>query len=120
MIDILINIPLDEIEDFDVFTSENDLKSVAEKKVGISFPDESKVKLIKKQLDTSDRSALKYKLIVSVSLDEKTETWLCRKYDFVRPSASLEYKAPSAKTTSRPVVVGSGPAGLFADKGQTF
>ena len=53
MIDILINIPLDEIEDFDVFTSENDLKSVAEKKVGISFPDESKVKLIKKQIRSS-------------------------------------------------------------------
>lgn len=114
MIDILINIPLDEIKDFDEFTSESNLKAAAEKKAGISFPDESKVKLIKKQLDTSDRSALKYKLIVSVSLDDKTETWLCRKYDFVRPSASLEYKAPSAKTPSRPVVVGSGPAGLFA------
>lgn len=114
MIDILINIPLDEIEDFDLLAQEETLRVAAEKKVGISFLDGSKAKLIKKQLDTSDRTALKYKLIVSVSLDEKTEKWLCRKYDFVRPSADLEYKVPNVKTVSRPIVIGSGPAGLFA------
>ncbi len=110
MIDILINIPLDEAERFE----EYDLRSAAQKKVGIPFPEESKVKLIKKQLDTSDRKAPKYKLIVSVSLDDKTEKWLCRKYDFVRPSADLEYKVPISKSKSRPIVIGSGPAGLFA------
>ena len=70
--------------------------------------------VIKRHLDTADKSDLRFIYTVGLDLSEETERRLGRfeKHFFVEPDVSLVIKRVSPK--SRPVVIGFGPAGLFA------
>lgn len=82
------------------------------------FPLESnevgEVRVLKQSLDLSDTHSPFYKLTVAFSLSEEREAGLLKYRNRVFPYSHPEYSAPIAHLDFRPVIVGSGPAGLFA------
>lgn len=57
---------------------------------------------------------LSKRLRIHVQLAEKAERILCRKDTRFQSVTSLEYQVPVSRLKERPVIIGSGPAGLFA------
>lgn len=102
MIGIEIKTPLDYGEDI--------IRAELEKKLGERYDGEYRI--LRRELDLSGKIAL-YKLRVGVILDPYTETRLCKK-NLARPCPSLTLKIQKSSLPSRPIVVGSGPCGLFA------
>ena len=72
------------------------------------------ITVIKRSLDLADKSAPQYKLSVGISLPEEREYGLLKMKKKVSLYDSLELQIPDATFSSRPIVVGSGPCGLFA------
>jgi len=102
MVGIEVKVPL-------VYCEEN-LREAASVKLGEEYS--GTVTVLRRELDTSAQKA-QYKLRVGVTLDPYTETRLCKK-GLARSCPSLELSFPQTNITSRPIVVGSGPCGLFA------
>lgn len=70
--------------------------------------------IVKRSLDASDKTRIHYKATVAVSLSAEREKGLLKMKKKV-----AEYEIPhltlqKSRLTSRPIVVGAGPAGLFA------
>ena len=82
------------------------------------FPLESceilEVRVVKQSLDLSDTYNPHYKLTVAFSLSAEREAGLLKYRNRVFSYTPPEYVAPVASLDFRPVVVGAGPAGLFA------
>lgn len=114
MIELLCTLPIERAEELKYFTDPSLFPSIVSEVLGRSVTAEEIIRLSRKLLDTSDRNALKYRISFILSLDTKTETYLTRKYSFVREAAGLEYRTGKSRLDYRPIVVGSGPAGLFA------
>ena len=70
--------------------------------------------IVRRTLNLSDKSDIHYKATVAVSLDGEREQGLLRMRKKVRPHEDLSFSVPECKLSTRPVVVGAGPAGLFA------
>ena len=71
------------------------------------------VTLLKRSTDTSKKPDLRYKITVGLTLDEDTERLLCGRKRF-EPADDLDLEIPPASPELRPVVIGFGPAGMFA------
>lgn len=65
-------------------------------------------------LPYSGGDTLPKRLRIHAQLTEKAEQILCRKETRFQPAEAFGYSAPASKLKERPVVIGSGPAGLFA------
>ena len=89
---------------------EEDIKKAIEEKLGKEYSGCST--LLRRELDTSENKA-KYKLRVGIVLDPYEEIRLCKK-NIAKTCPSLTLLFPQVKLSSRPIVVGSGPCGLFA------
>ncbi|MBQ8528581.1 MAG: FAD-dependent oxidoreductase, partial [Clostridia bacterium] len=72
------------------------------------------VTVVRRTLNLSDKSDIHYKATVALSLDYEREKGLLRMRKKVRPHEDLSFSVPECKLSTRPVVVGAGPAGLFA------
>ncbi len=70
--------------------------------------------LIKRTLDLSDIDIPKYKCTVAFCASPEREAGLLKMRNKVFPYDNEVFKAPSKALDFRPVVVGMGPAGLFA------
>ena len=114
MIEILCTLPIERAEELKFFTDPSLFPTLVSELLGRGIKEEEIIRLSRKQLDTSDRNALKYRVSFILSLDSRTELYLTRKYSFVREATELEYKIEKSRLGYRPIVVGSGPAGLFA------
>lgn len=88
----------------------NIIRQELEKKLGEPYAGEYRI--LRRELDISGTIAA-YKLRVGVSLDPYLEIRLCKK-ELAHTCPSLELVFPKAALSSRPIVVGSGPCGLFA------
>ena len=88
----------------DAITSHIPVESSELKNVGI----------IKRTLDTRDKSNLHYKMTVSLALDDEREAGLLKMKKKVSPLINESFHAPKSNLKTSPVVVGAGPCGLFA------
>ncbi|MDE6372742.1 MAG: hypothetical protein K2L61_04280, partial [Clostridia bacterium] len=97
---------------------DTDVKIGAAKALGVSVADIKDVEIIKKSIDSRDKNRIRYVLSVAVALD-------CEKRYLSRHPNAKHYAPPDRQIESilpkdiptpskRPVIVGLGPAGLFA------
>jgi uncharacterized FAD-dependent dehydrogenase len=102
MVGIDIRLPLS-------FEGELLRKAVSDK---LGEPYGGEIKLLRRELDLSGAAAA-YKIRAGVCLDPYLEARLCKK-GLARPCPALELSFPKKSLSQRPIVVGSGPCGLFA------
>lgn len=93
--------------------TEEDILAALAAKLPVPLPD-TKPKLLRLAVEGDAKSGLCYKASVGLSFDEYTEAKLQRRGKYALPVPDLSYVIPRAKREVRPVVVGSGPCGLFA------
>jgi uncharacterized FAD-dependent dehydrogenase len=72
------------------------------------------IEIVKRELDIKPSFEKRYKMTVAASFSQEREAGLLKMRKTVFPYEKPELKIPESNFPSRPVVVGSGPAGLFA------
>ena len=72
--------------------------------------------ILKKSLDARDKSDIKYVYSVAFKTEEKSEKYLIKKYKNISEYVATPYQAPKRNNDTEYdiVIVGMGPAGLFA------
>ena len=70
--------------------------------------------IVKRRLVAKDTSDIHYKMSVALSLSTEREEGLLKIRNKVRLYDGLHLDLPDSRLASRPLVVGAGPAGLFA------
>lgn len=71
-------------------------------------------RILKKSIDSRDKRNICYVYSIAVSLSEKQEKVLVKKYKNISFFKEVKYRIPHYDNTfKRPVVIGAGPAGLF-------
>ncbi len=93
---------------------EDDIKTQIAKALPVSKEELLEVGIVKRRLDTGDKSNICYKASVAFSLDSCREEGLLKIKKRVSRYESLVFEIPEKRLPEPPVVVGSGPAGLFA------
>ena len=91
-----------------------DVRSALRARLPLSEEEVRDFQIVKKRLSAADKTDIHYKMTVALALSEDRESGLLKIRNKVRPHDGLELELPEAKLGARPVVVGSGPAGLFA------
>ena len=94
--------------------TERDIKNAITRLLPVSLEEIREVRILRSSLDLSDKSNIVYKLSVGASFSDEREAGLLKMKKKVSPLAELELQIPVATLPCRPVVVGSGPCGLFA------
>jgi len=93
------------------------LPMIAEKiaeALGFSSSEIKEVVIRKRSLDLSDKANPVYKMTVAFSASEERERGLLKMKKRVCPDPVFDFHIPRRKLDYKPVVVGAGPAGLFA------
>ena len=72
------------------------------------------ITLLHSSLSLKDNKNPEYKMTVGITLSPEREAGLLKMRKKVSPAPELYFDVPSSKLTSRPVVVGAGPCGIFA------
>ena len=91
------------------------LKARAAKKLGVRTEEITELRLVKRSLDARKKDDIHYVCSLAVGLGEKEARLLAKnKSADVSPYREKEYPIPQVRSAERPVVVGFGPAGMFA------
>ena len=106
MIRVDIRVPLD-------YNGETIRNAVAES-LGVDLAADTELRLLRRAIMADDGNNIHYKLSVGVTLAENLEIRFCKKLGNVFPAPELTLSIPRNPLATRPVVVGSGPCGLFA------
>jgi len=101
-----------------VKANENELKKEAAAKLRIDVGEIKELSILKKSVDARKKPELflVYSVLVSV-LDEAKVLKKCQKINTISKYEKVEYVLPkvgSQRLNNRPVIIGAGPAGLFA------
>ena len=94
--------------------SNDDIFSALFERIPVSREDLLETRIVKKILNVSDKTNIHYDLTVALSLSPEREAGLLKMKKKVRPMDDLSFNIPNCKFNDRPIVVGAGPAGLFA------
>ncbi len=94
--------------------SSSDIVMAVREKLPISEDEIKNVEIIKKTLNIEDKKNFTYKLTLALSFEPEREMGLLKMRKKVSPYEEMKLEIPSSYLNSRPVVVGSGPAGIFA------
>ena len=94
------------------YTSD-DLKNAVISRLPIKKEELGDVKILKRTLRISEET-IEYKMTVALSLSEEREHGLLKIRNKVFPAEEFYFDVVKSKLPSRPIVVGSGPCGLFA------
>lgn len=105
MIEIKIFVPLEY--------TQMDIISEAENLLHMEISENIEMRITKRSLDNSDFNNLRYKMFVGFEFDEETEIRLCRRKKIVTKLENISFSVQQKSFENRPVIVGSGPAGLF-------
>ena len=105
-------IKTDVILSFD-YTTEEIISAITDK-LPIRKEEIRDIRILKRALNVSDKSRICYNATIAVALSEEREAGLLKMKKKVSPMQDLSFDIPSSKFTIRPIVVGAGPAGLFA------
>ena len=94
----------------------NDITAFIGKKLKTSQPDPSRLKIIKKSVDARHKDDIHF--VYTVAFASENENALLKKNSGnknISPYKEIPYSLPQrAKLSKRPVIVGFGPAGMFA------
>lgn len=93
------------------------LKNKVAKKLGIKEENFKSFKIIKESVDARKKDAIKFNYAVEVACDNEERILNKSKSSDIRPGGenyTPDFHEGTKKMNSRPVVVGMGPAGLFA------
>ncbi|MBO4220406.1 MAG: hypothetical protein J5933_05725 [Clostridia bacterium] len=113
MIEVICKIPCSEADEISLYDGSPDYAGLVERAIGIRPDGSCRISLLRKQMIFRDGSSV-CRLDLLLSLPEEKETFLCRKFDCVRKHIPYSYSVKRSSLDERPVVIGSGPAGLFA------
>lgn len=99
-----------------VLVGNNDLKSAIAKKLRININDINDIKIVKKSIDSRHKPNIYYVYEVDVNVNNENKLLNKIKNNDIFKTPIEEYKfnvTGTLKLNNRPVIVGSGPAGLF-------
>lgn len=89
------------------------LRDAVLKKCGIPEDQLISVQVVRRSVDARDKNAVRF--VLSLNLKVKNESLLLKKCRFLSPVQPVPAPAlPAARFSAPPLVVGAGPAGLFA------
>ena len=94
--------------------SEAKLKKLAAKELGVFEREIVSYKITKKSLDARKKNDIHWLYAVAVELKDEARALKRTKSKNVCPYEKFDYEIPRAKSEKRPVIVGFGPAGMFA------
>ena len=95
------------------YTAE-DVKSAIVSHIPVDRSEIWDFRIIKRTLDVKNKSDIHYKMTVAMELDAEREAGLLKMKKKVFSAEEYSFSSPKSSLASRPVVVGSGPAGLFS------
>ncbi len=93
--------------------SKSDIFCALEGRLPLSRDEISDIQIIRRSLNISDKSDIHYDMTVGLSLSAEREAGLLKMRKKVAALEGYEISLCPCKFSSRPVVVGAGPAGLF-------
>lgn len=92
--------------------TEDDIRKIIDKQYGC-FEEDAKIRIIKKSVDARKKDAIK--IVYTVDIESpKFDYKRVSKLTYIDKKAVYRLKGYIAPLTKRPVVIGAGPAGLFA------
>ena len=91
-----------------------DIKRATLSHIPISADEFKDATILKRSLDLKDKRDIHYKITVALALDADREAGLLKMRKKVFRAEECSFTSPKSSLNSRPVVVGSGPCGLFA------
>ncbi len=94
--------------------TEEDIKNEIIKRIPIEKIEISSLKILKRTIDTKNKNNIKYKMTVAFSTSAEREAGLLKMRKVISLYEEYDYTPPRARLSVRPIVVGSGPCGLFA------
>ena len=94
--------------------SKEDIISALTERLPITPEEIKEIGIVKRTLNISDKKDIHYNATVAISLSSEREAGLLKMKKKVSALDDLSFELPSCAFDSRPVVVGAGPAGLFA------
>ncbi len=92
----------------------SDIKAAVCARLPIAEEELSDLRLLRTSLDLNDKRDIKYRATVGISLSAEREAGLLKMRKKVSLVPDYTLSTPSACFPTRPVVIGLGPAGLFA------
>lgn len=92
----------------------DDIKTAIASRLPISKDELSEITILRRRINLSDKSEIHYDMTVGLSLSEEREKILLKMRKKVSEAQQLQFDVPKSFLTTRPVLVGAGPAGLFA------
>lgn len=95
------------------YTSE-DIFSALTDRLPVEKDEIKQLRIVKRTLNISDKSNIHYTATIAVELSAEREAGLLKMKKKVAPMEDLSFDIPPCSFDTRPVVVGAGPAGLFA------
>ena len=93
---------------------DNDIKSAITEKLPISREELLNICILKRTLSLGDKNNIHYKMTVGIELGEDREAGLLKMRKKVSSVENFQLEHPKSSLSSRPLIVGSGPCGLFA------
>ena len=93
--------------------TKDDLKNAITSKLPIKADELKDYRLVKRSLDLKDKSNIHYTATVAIRLPEERERGLLLMRKKVSVYPELSFDVPRSNLSSRPIVIGAGPAGLF-------
>ena len=94
--------------------SDEDIMSALTAHIPVLRDEIKDLKIVKRSLNVSDKSDIHYNLTVAISLSDEREAGLLKMKKKVSLAPEFSIDIPICNFSKRPLVVGSGPAGLFA------
>ncbi len=94
--------------------STEDVKCAISERLPVERSEIREICILKETLSVSSETGISYKLTVGASFSDEREAGLLKMKKKVSLMPDYSLAIPISKLKSRPVIVGSGPAGLFA------
>ena len=94
--------------------SNDDIISALSARIPVSREELRETRIIKRTLNISDKNNIHYDMTVAITLSSEREAGLLKMKKKVSAVTGLSFDVPSCDFNDRPIVVGAGPAGLFA------
>lgn len=94
--------------------SDEDIFAAISRRLPIEREELSKVEILKRSLNIDDKNDIHYTASVGLCLSADREAGLLKMKKKVSPVPNYSISLPTANFSCRPLVVGAGPAGLFA------
>ena len=92
----------------------DDVFSAVRERIPVERSEILEYRILKRTLDLSEKPNIQYKVTLALSLSTEREHGLLKMRKTVTEYSLPTFDLPTSTLSSRPVVVGAGPAGLFA------